>query len=80
MNVTLQLLTLLAAAVIFFKIEPALNRMSGACPVWLRITYALALVLSAGMVLMITQGYEPPLWLALLLTCGASALVTRQIA
>jgi hypothetical protein len=80
MNVTLQLLTLLAAAVIFFKIEPALNRMSAACPVWLRIMYAVALVLSAGMVLMITQGYVPPLWLALLLMCGASALATRQIA
>jgi len=80
MNVTLQLLTLLAASVIFFKIEPALNRMRKACPLWLRLTYAFALVLSAGLVLMITQGYVPPLWLALLLACAASALTTRRIA
>jgi len=59
MTHTLQVIALLAAVVIFWRVEPAINLMSGTCRFPIRVAFWLLAVGAAGLVLLITQGYVP---------------------
>lgn len=75
---TLQALTFVACLVIFFKVEPVLNQMQGNCRVVVRLAFAFLAVGSAGVILMITQGYIPNPWLSLLIAGTALLLVSER--
>lgn len=73
-----QVITALACAVIFYKSEPVLNKMRKDCRVMLRMAFILLTAGSAGIVLMITQGYIPPPWVALLVAGVAFLLLSER--
>lgn len=78
MNLAIQLVTLLSAALIFLKIEPMLNRMGHACRLSVRFALSAMAIGSAGVVLIVTQGYVPPVWVSLLLGGLACMLVVDR--
>ena len=82
MNLAIQLVTLLSAALIFLKVEPMLNQMGHGCRLSVRIAISAMAVGSAGIVLIVTLGYVPPVWISLLLGGVAAMLLIdrRRIA
>lgn len=74
---TLQIVTMLAAAVVFFTVEPLLNRMQSTCGLLIRSTYSGLLVIAAGIILFVSQGYQPPVWLSVVLAAIAALLLCR---
>jgi hypothetical protein len=60
MNLTiLQLVALIASAVIFWRTEPVLNLMGPQCRTPIRVAFWLLAVSSAALIITITQGYRP---------------------
>lgn len=74
MTATLQALGLAAAIAVFLLSEPHLNRMERGCRIAVRVAFWLLVVGSAGVVLMITQGYAPNIPSVLVLTGTALLL------
>jgi len=73
----LQGVTLLAALVIFFRVEPIVNLMGRACRLPVRVAFWLLAVGSAWLMLSITQGYQPPPSVTLTL-CGLAVLLVAE--
>lgn len=73
----LQAATLLAALVIFFRVEPVVNLMGRACRFSVRVAFWLLAVGSAWLMLSISQGYQPPPAVALTL-CGLAVLLVAE--
>ena len=68
----MQAAALLAALVIFCRVEDVLNRMSSKARFSARLSYWALAVGSAWLALSVSQGYRPPPPVALL--CAAAAL------
>jgi len=77
MTHTLQVIALLAAVVIFWRVEPAINLMGGNCRLPIRFAFWLLAVGSAGLVLSITQGYVPS-WPVTLICVGLAIMLTYE--
>lgn len=73
----LQGVALLAALVIFFRVEPIVNLMGRACRLPVRVAFWLLAVGSAWLMLSITQGYQPPPSVTLTL-CGLAVLLVAE--
>lgn len=73
----LQALGLIAAGLIGWRAETALNLMGPACRLAVRAAFWALLVGAAGMVYSILQGYAPSPSLALLLS-GAALLLVKE--
>ena len=73
----LQAVTLLAALVIFFRVEPIVNLMGRTCRLPVRVAFWLLAVGSAWLMLSITQGYQPPPSVTLTL-CGLAVLLLAE--
>lgn len=73
----MQAVTLLAALVIFFRAEPAVNLMGRTCRLPVRVAFWLLTVGSAWLMLSITQGYRPPMSVTLTL-CGLAVLLVAE--
>lgn len=73
----LQGVALLAALVIFFRVEPIVNLMGRACRLPVRVAFWLLAVGSAWLMLSITQGYQPPPSVTLTL-CGLAVLLLAE--
>ena len=72
-----QAVALLAALAIFFRVELIMNAMDHACRLPVRVAFWLLAVGTAWLMLSITQGYQPPPAVALLL-CGLAALLIAE--
>lgn len=70
----LQVIVLLAAAVIIIRAEPALNRMSRGTPFLIRAAFHLLTVGAIAEVIGIAAG-DVPSWPAAITTIGAAALL-----
>lgn len=75
MNATANLAALLFAALILFRAEPAIARMSPCTPWMLRYAFLLLAAGALAVILMVCTGQVPPAVAILLLTAGLSLLL-----
>jgi hypothetical protein len=78
MVVTLQTLAVSAAIVILWRSENALDKMDSRCPVAIRIAFWLQVVGSFGIILWISQGFEPNIPTVLALSGIAGLLMIER--
>jgi hypothetical protein len=73
----LQAAALLAALVIFLRVERVVNLMGPKCRLLVRVAFWLLAVGSAWVILLISQGYQPPPAVTLTL-CGVAGLLAAE--
>ena len=77
-DLTLQTLGFIAAAVIFWRAESVLSHMAPGCRLLVRVAFWLLTVGAAAMAVRLWQGYVPPPAVVLTLTGTALLLVSER--
>lgn len=78
LTLTVQLCTVLACMVIFFRTEPVLNQMARGCKFHIRVAFWLLVVGSVGAGSAVLLGWTPPPFVAILLAGVALLLVGER--
>ncbi len=74
MTMLLQIIVVMAAAVIIVRAEPALNRMSRCTPIMVRVAFHLLALGAAAEIVCVITG-DVPSWPAAIVTLGVATLL-----